>query len=79
MYNYVKAGKIDLKPIDLPRMLRRKTKIYKRYIVKLQKGTSIDERPENISDRSEFGHWEGDLVTGPRDGKNGVFLTLAEQ
>lgn len=79
MYNYVKTGKIDLKPIDLPRMLRRKTKTYKRYIIKRQRGTSIDERPENISDRSEFGHWEGDLVTGPRDGKNGAFLTLAER
>ncbi len=26
MYNYVKSGKITLKPIDLPRMLRRKNK-----------------------------------------------------
>lgn len=79
MYTYVKNGSIDLKPIDLPRMLRRRPKNYKRYIAKCQRGTSIDQRPEQINDRSEFGHWEGDLVTGPRDGQNGAFLTLAER
>lgn len=79
MYTYVKKGYLTLKPIDLPRMLRRKPKDYKRYIAKRQRGTSIDQRPEYINNRSEFGHWEGDLVTGPRDGQNGAFLTLAER
>lgn len=79
MYTYVKNGYLDLKPIDLPRMLRRRPKNFKRYITKHQRGTSIDQRPEQINDRSEFGHWEGDLVTGPRDGQNGAFLTLAER
>lgn len=79
MYTYVKKNYLAIKPIDLPRMLRRKTKNYKRYILKRQRGTSIDERPEFINNRSEFGHWEGDLVTGPRDGQNGAFLTLAER
>lgn len=32
-----------------------------------------------MHDRSEFGHWEGDLVTGPRDGQNGAYLTLLER
>lgn len=80
IYNYVHQGKIDLKPIDLPRMLRRKSKKnYKEYIPKRQKGTSISERPFEMNDRSEFGHWEGDLVTGPRDGQNGAYLTLLER
>ncbi len=79
MYTYVKNGYLDLKPIDLPRMLRRRSKNYKRYIIKRQRGTSIEQRPQQINDRSEFGHWEGDLVTGPRDGQNGAFLTLAER
>lgn len=39
-----------------------------------EKGLSITERPEYISSRKEFGHWEGDLVTGPRDGQNGAYL-----
>lgn len=80
IYNYVHQGKIALKPIDLPRMLRRKPKKnYKEYIPKRQKGTPISERPFEMDDRSEFGHWEGDLVTGPRDGQNGAYLTLLER
>lgn len=80
IYNYVHAGIIALKPIDLPRMLRRKLNLsYKRYTPKRQRGDSIDMRPFNPEDRSEFGHWEGDLVTGPRDGENGAFLTLIER
>lgn len=80
IYNYVHSGIIELKPIDLPRMLRRKAKTnYKEYTPKRQRGTSIDERPFEASDRLEFGNWEGDLVTGPRDGENGAFLTLIER
>ena len=81
MYNYVHQHKIDLKKIDLPRMVRfRKSAAkYKSYIPKRQKGTSIDHRPFDMDDRSEFGHWEGDLVTGPRDGVNGAFFTLIER
>lgn len=61
-------------------MLRRKTKKnYKTYIPKRQKGTSITERPEDVETREEFGHWEGDLVTGPRDGQNDAYLTLIER
>lgn len=79
-YNYVHAGLIDIKPIDLPRTVqRKKTPLYKTYIPKRQKGTSIDERPAFINDRLIFGHWEGDLITGPHDGVNGAILTLLER
>lgn len=57
IYNYVHAGIINLKPIDLPRMLRRKTNLsYKRYTPKLQRGDSKDLRPFRPEDREEFGH-----------------------
>lgn len=80
MYSYIKAGLVDLKPIDMPRMASlKKHGTYKTYIAKRQRGTSIDERPQHIESRKEFGHWEGDLVTGPRDGKNGALLTLIER
>ena len=79
-YNYVHQGKTSIKPIDLPCMVRRKTKKnWKTYIPKRQKGVSITERPESVDSREAFGHWEGDLVTGPRDGQNGAYLTLLER
>ena len=79
-YNYIHEGKVVIKPIDSPRMWRRKSKKnWKTYIPKRQKGTSITERPESVETREEFGHWEGDLVTGPRDGQNGAYLTLIER
>ena len=79
-YNYIHQRKVSIKPIDLPRMTRRKVKKnWKSYIPKTQKGTSITKRPSHIESREEFGHWEGDLITGPRDGKNGAYLTLIER
>src|SRR5574344_1644630 len=29
---------------------------------------SIENRPEEANNRSEYGHWEGDLIKGKRDG-----------
>ena len=79
-YNYIHAGMVSIKPIDLPRMTRRRVrKNWKTYIPKRQKGTSITERPESVDSREEFGHWEGDLVTGPRDGQKGAYFTLIER
>ena len=40
-------------------------------------GTSIDERPESIDNREDFGHWEGDSVVGAK-GESSV-LTFVER
>lgn len=39
---------------------------------------SIENRPKEANDRSEYGHWEGDLVIGKRK-KGSVLLTLTER
>lgn len=50
------------------------TKIYMGTIIGR---TSIDERPKSIEDRTEEGHWEGDLIVG-KDQKS-VIGTLVER
>lgn len=52
---------------------------YKQYTAKDSRGRSILDKPESINARKEFGHWEGDLVIGPRDRENGAYLTLIER
>ena len=39
---------------------------------------SIDFRPEEANERSEYGHWEGDLVIGEK-GRGSVLFTLTER
>lgn len=39
---------------------------------------SIDFRPEEANDRSEYGHWEGDLVIGQKE-RGAVLFTLTER
>lgn len=41
-------------------------------------GLSIDERPEEINNREEFGHWEIDTVVGKQESAT-VLLTLDER
>jgi IS30 family transposase len=42
-------------------------------------GRSIEERDPAINERTEFGHWECDLVIGQKTGDDEVLLTLAER
>ena len=40
---------------------------------------SIEERPEEVNSREEFGHWEIDLIVGKRKGSGAALLTLTER
>ena len=63
MYNYVRTNITNINPQDLPHMASRKRNTKKKNRVnKRILGRSIDERPENINNYSEFGHWEGDCI-----------------
>ena len=50
----------------------------KTHCIKIPAEKSIDFRPKEANDRSEYGHWEGDLVVG-KDGKGAALLTFTER
>ena len=79
LYNYVDLGLLPIKNIDLPEKLRRNTKAKKSRENKRNLGASIDERPETVDLRTEFGHWEADTVVGKKDEGEPCVLTLVER
>lgn len=79
LYNYVDLGLLPIKNIDLPEKLSRSTKTSKVRENKRNLGSSIDERPEIVELRTEFGHWEVDTVLGKRNADEPCVLTLVER
>jgi len=81
LYNYIDAGFfIRLTSDDLLEKPKRKKKADpKKPRVVHQDLPSIEIRPADIRDRTEFGHWEMDLVVGPQEGSGAVLLTLTER
>ena len=79
LYNYVDLGLMETRNHHLPEKLRRSTKTRRVRENKKKLGRSIEERPAEIENREEFGHWEADLVIGKKSGKDQVLLTLAER
>ena len=80
IYRCIKEGLLASRPIDLPKMVRIRQR--SKTVTKTSKkklGTSIEERPECINDRFEFGHWEIDLVLGKKTKGEAVILTLVER
>jgi IS30 family transposase len=79
LYNYVDAGLLSIANIDLPLKVKRSTKTARIKTHKNNLGTSIDEHPIHINDRSEFGHWEIDTVIGKKDKSDAVLLAMTER
>lgn len=79
IYNYIDLGLMKVKNIDLPLKVRLKTKKQRDKKNKRILGKSIDERPDSINDRIEFGHWEIDTVIGSKRKDSPVLLTLDER
>jgi IS30 family transposase len=79
LYNYVDQGLMTIKNYDLPEKLKRNTKLHHVRQNKKKLGRSIEERPKEIEQRSEFGHWECDLVLGHKTKDDQVLLTLSER
>lgn len=79
LYNYVDLGLLSIKNIDLPKKPCRSTKKQKSRENKRVLGRSIEERPAEVDNRNEFGHWEADLVIGSKKGNDDALLTMIER
>lgn len=83
LYNYIDKGYVflNLTNKDLPVKKDEKKKNYKKVKIahKNLKGTSIEERPEEVDTREEYGHWEMDCVVGNRGGSGATLLVLSER
>lgn len=82
LYNYIDRGIFSgITKVNLWEKRKRKKKRYRkiqRVSLKNKGCRSIEERPEKITKRLEYGHWEGDCIKGPRRKKAGLF-TLTER
>lgn len=83
LYNYIDAGIFSrISHKDLWEKGRRKKRRYKsvvRVTIRNRRARSIQDRPKEANDRSEYGHWEGDTVKGCRRGSRAGLLTLTER
>lgn len=79
LYNYVDSGLLPITNMDLPEKLRRNTKRHKVRENKKVLGKSIEERPEDIDLREEFGHWEMDSVLGKKGSDEPAVISLTER
>jgi IS30 family transposase len=82
LYNYIEAGifsGISNRHLWYKRLKKkRKYKTVVRASRTNRLGRSIENRPKEVSDRDEYGHWEGDSVKSARQAKPGL-LTLTER
>lgn len=79
VYAYIHQGLLEIKPIDLPRVIRLKPRIKKPSSTKNHISTSIETNLEVINDCSEFGHWEIDSVLGLQRVGEPSILTLVKR
>lgn len=81
IYNYIDEDLFpNLTNKDLPVKKQRKKRNYThvRTATNNSRGTSISERPVEIEERKEYGHWEMDTVVG-KSGSKQVLLVLTER
>lgn len=78
IYHYIKKGLfLNITQEELPRHGKHKQaykKVCKKEAARAPAGESIEQRPPEVKERQEFGHWEGDTVYS---GKGKVKTTCA--
>lgn len=82
LYNYIDQGIFSgITNANLWEKRKQKKKRYRRIqrvSLRNKMSRSIEQRPAVITERREYGHWEGDCVKGPLRKKAGLF-TLSER
>ena len=78
--NYIYDGNVfDLEKEDMIYNKKPKAKNKNKRIAKtIPPEKSIENRPKEANERSEYGHWEGDLIIGKKK-KGSVLLTFTER
>ena len=79
LYNELWKSNLKLTLFDVPEVLRRNTKRNSLRRHKRLYETSIDERPQEVNQRLQFGHREIDTLIGKKKGKEAVALTLLKE
>lgn len=83
LYNYIDRDDVFIRLTnkDLPVKKDKKKGSYKKIKIahKNLKGTSIEDRPESVENREEYGNWEMDCVVGNQGGSGAVLLVLSER
>ena len=79
LYNYVDLGLPPIRNIDLPEKLRRNTKVKRVCENRKILCRSIEERPKIVDLRTEFGHWENDIVIDKKNENGTCILTIASR
>ena len=81
LYSYIdKCVFLNLTNKELPVKRNEKKRTYRKTTAKrASKGESIENRPQEIDTREEFGHWEMDTVVGKKGVSKKSLLVLTER
>lgn len=81
LYSYIDKGVfLNLTNKELPVKRNEKKRTYRKTSAKrASKGESIENRPQEIDTREEFGHWEMDTVVGKKGVSKKSLLVLTER
>ncbi len=78
LYNYIDKCVLKVRNIDLPLKVKRKIRTEKYKQNKRLFGMSIEERADEVNNRTAFGHWEIDTIVGKKE-TSPVLLALDER
>lgn len=81
IYYWIEKKKLNISPLDLvhkAKLAKKDKKEEKTEKLPKHPEKSIHNRPKEIDDNKEFGHWELDCVEGSKDSKK-TYMTLLER